>query len=707
MDAMTHSSAGRDDETGSGRPSDAFARSGPQQGGPDWGWFTKVKPPEEDHGTAGGPQDGHGAPGRAPAAIRPVGGAADRGRVQHSAPARDEGRGSHFGGSPARDEGRPSSAGHGGAGRFDDPGEDLWGRRPGHPGHHDTPAHRTDPGDRRGDHGRPADRYDAPADLYDAPPDRYEPPAGRYGTPADRYEPPFDRRQPPADRYEPPVERFGRSEPSGRWGGHDDGQEPSYEPGGRSGGAGGGAEPAGGTSSLFERGLRPPPQRHGGPPPQAGPAGAVGAAGAGAPAGSWFGSLPTVPEAPAPSCSRAPQPPAPPAEVPEPTGTGSFGSDASASPDAILIRRTMRVIEPVSDKTTSYFYALLFLQHPHLRELFPAAMDTQRDRLFRALLTAAKYVDDAETLSTYLANLGRGHRKYGTRPEHYPAVGECLIGALTRYASEIWNDEVEAAWVRAYTQISQIMIDAAAEDESVAPAWWQAEIVAHERRTNNIAVISVRPDQPYPFLAGQYASLEVPWWPRVWRHYSFAAAPRADGLLSFHVKAVPAGWVSSALVNRARTGDVIRIGPPAGSMTVDHASDDGLLCLGGGTGIAPIKALVEDVAEHGRRRPVDVFYAARSGHDLYDLDTMQEMAARHSWLSLRPVVSDAIAPGEGLVAGHLPDIVTSMGPWPAYDAYLSGPPGMIRSSVSALLGTGMPGYRIRHDSLEELVSARD
>jgi len=104
---------------------------------------------------------------------------------------------------------------------------------------------------------------------------------------------------------------------------------------------------------------------------------------------------------------------------------------------------------------------------------------------------------------------------------------------------------------------------------------------------------------------------------------------------------------------------------------------------------------------------VDVFYAARSGHDLYDLDTMLELEQRHSWLQVRPVVSHTPAGEAGLVAGHLPDIVTRFGPWPAYDAYLSGPPGMIRSSVDALLGIGMPNYRIRHDSLEELVSARD
>ncbi|MDX3215448.1 globin domain-containing protein [Streptomyces sp. ME02-6991-2B] len=374
------------------------------------------------------------------------------------------------------------------------------------------------------------------------------------------------------------------------------------------------------------------------------------------------------------------------------------------SADAHLIRRTMEEVAPVADKTASYFYALLFIRHPELRELFPVAMDVQRDRLLKALFTAAERLDDPETLGEYLSHLGRGHRKYGTLPEHYPAVGECLIGALTRYASAVWNDEVEAAWVRAYTVISQIMIDAAAADEEHAPPWWRAEVVSHEPRTSDIAVISVRPEQPYPFLAGQYTTLETPWWPRVWRHYSFACAPRPDGLLVFHVKAVPAGWVSGALVHRARPGDVLRLGPPGGSMVVDHSSDSGLLCVGGGTGIAPIKALVEDVAEHGHRRAVDVFYGARSDHDLYDLDTLLRLAERHTWLNVRPVVSH----GRGDVGLHgpLPEVVRQYGPWPEYDAYLSGPPGMVRSGVDTLVRGGMPSRRIRHDLIEEPVAAR-
>ncbi|WP_181765698.1 globin domain-containing protein [Streptomyces albidus (ex Kaewkla and Franco 2022)] len=378
------------------------------------------------------------------------------------------------------------------------------------------------------------------------------------------------------------------------------------------------------------------------------------------------------------------------------------------SRDGMLIRRTMEEVEPYADAATAYFYALLFVQHPQLRELFPASMDTQRDRLFRALLTAVRLADDPDVLTRYLSGLGRGHRKYGTAPEHYPAVGECLLGALSQYAPESWNDETEEAWVRAYTLISQTMIDAAAEDEQHSPPWWNAQIVSHELRTPQIAVITLRPDQPYPFLAGQYTSVETPWWPRVWRHYSFASSPRSDGLLTFHVKAVPTGWVSSALVNRARPGDVVRLGPPAGSMTVDHATDSGLLCVGGGTGIAPIKALVEDVAQHGRRRPMEVFYGARSDHDLYDLETMLRLEQQHGWLAVRPVVADGPAPASpNAFAGQLPDAVRRYGPWSRYDGYLSGPPGMIRNGVDALVDSGVPAHRIRHDAVAELMASGD
>ncbi|KOV39126.1 flavohemoprotein [Streptomyces sp. XY431] len=378
--------------------------------------------------------------------------------------------------------------------------------------------------------------------------------------------------------------------------------------------------------------------------------------------------------------------------------------------DIELIRTSLAVVEPVADRATAHFYALIFLTHPEIRALFPAAMDVQRDRLFRALLTAARSAGDPEGLRAHLGALGRGHRRYGTLTGHYGPVGECLVAALAKYAGSRWNAETELAWRRVYRLVSSIMIEAAEEAARTSPPCWQGEVVAHERRTPDVAVLTVRPDQAYPYRAGQYTSLETPWWPRVWRHFSFASAPRPDGLLTFHVKAVQAGWVSNALVHRAAPGDVLRLGPAVGGMTLDDADDGDLLLVGGGTGIAPLRALVEEVAERGAGgRSVEVFHGARTPAELYELAALRELADRQHWLTVRAVLSGpgagtAEAAAAGLLAGELPEAVARFGPWTGRTAYLSGPPAMVRRTSGVLLRAGLPAERIRHDLVGDLAA---
>ncbi|MDH6134737.1 NAD(P)H-flavin reductase/hemoglobin-like flavoprotein [Kitasatospora sp. MAA4] len=390
----------------------------------------------------------------------------------------------------------------------------------------------------------------------------------------------------------------------------------------------------------------------------------------------------------------------------EPSAAPAPGQAAAEPPtarDVELIRASLAAVEPVADRATAHFYALIFARHPEVRALFPAAMDVQRDRLFRALLMAARSADDPAGLTEYLSRLGRGHRKYGTLAGHYGVVGECLVAALEKYCGGRWDAEIERAWRRAYGLISTIMIDAAEGAARHSPPWWQAEVVSHQQRGRDIAVITVRPDQPYPYRAGQHATLETPWWPRVWRHFSFATAPRPDGLLTFHVKAVPAGWVSNALVRRAAPGDVLRLGPAGGSMVADHADPAHLLCLGGGTGIAPIGAMVEEVAEHGPAgRRMEVFYGARQAGELYELESLLRLAHRHPWLSVRPVVSEErVRPGAAL-SGLLTDVVAQLGPWDGHHAFLSGPAAMVRRGAGMLTRSGVRPEHIRHDLVGDL-----
>ena len=432
---------------------------------------------------------------------------------------------------------------------------------------------------------------------------------------------------------------------------------------------------------------------------------------------------PFAPASPPPVAQPADQPVAQPADQPPAVPAGSAGAPFPPLPpllspqtavaviplaarakktesDLVLVRRTLAAVEPVADRAVAHFYAVLFVGSPELRSLFPASMDLQRDRLFRALLAAARVADDPVALAELLEPLARGHRKYGVRNEHYAPVGAALIAALARFGGAGWDRHAEAAWGRVYGAISQLMIAATERDAVVSPPWWQAEVVEVAPLTAEIAQVTVRTDHPYLYRAGQYAALEVPLWPRVWRPYSLANAPRADGLLTFQVKAVPAGWVSNALVRRTRPGDLLRLGPPAGRMVLRPGSTGPLLMVGGGTGIAPILALVQELADRpqGQRPPVEVFYGARRGSDLYALGTLTELAQRHSWLSVRTTVLED--PGPGL-RGALPDVVAGQGPWEDHQAYLSGPPAMVRRGVRALYAVGIAEDRILHDLGEE------
>ncbi|WSZ86896.1 FAD-binding oxidoreductase [Streptomyces sp. NBC_00859] len=360
------------------------------------------------------------------------------------------------------------------------------------------------------------------------------------------------------------------------------------------------------------------------------------------------------------------------------------------------MRASLEVVEPQIADVTVYFYAILFARYPAVRELFPANMDAQRDRLLRALLRIVELVDDPENLTRFCSHLGRDHRKFGTQSAHYPAVGECLLDALARFAGPAWNEELAGAWGRAYTAAANIMAGAAEQDAQRCPAVWEARVTRHVLHPSGIAEITVRPDQPYGYTAGQYLSLESPWWPREWRHYSPANAPRADSSMTFHIRAVQDGRVSQALVHHTAVGDRLRLGPPQGDMAIDPASRDDVLCVAGGTGLAPIRALIEEVSRQGMsdRRSVDLFVGARTAEELYGLDDMLRMSQRLPWLTVRAAVSEENIVGR---TGSLPQVLAEFGPWDRHEAYLSGPQQMIAASADVLLRRGLPPAKLHYD----------
>jgi NAD(P)H-flavin reductase/hemoglobin-like flavoprotein len=364
-----------------------------------------------------------------------------------------------------------------------------------------------------------------------------------------------------------------------------------------------------------------------------------------------------------------------------------------------LLDESLRLVDDRTDLVVNYFYAAMFVEAPQLRSLFPAAMDVQRDRLFHALTNAVRSLSDPARFRPMLAQLGRDHRKYGVRAEHYDILGRALRTSLRKHLEDYWVPELEQAWIDAYDVMAQVMQEGAREAAAVTPAWWNGEIVAHERRCDDLAVVLVRTDRPYDYEPGQYASIETPYRPRSWRTYSMATAPSPDGLLEFHVRALSYGWVSGPLVWRAQVGDQIRMGAPMGEMRVDQHSRRDVLCIAGGTGLAPIKAIIDGMSRWNTARNVTLFFGARRTEDLYDMSALHRLAGVNRWLTVVPVVSED--PSFNGEQGLLPEAVARRGTWTDHDVLVCGSPAMTRATVNRLSSLGIPADRMSYDVVSD------
>jgi len=362
--------------------------------------------------------------------------------------------------------------------------------------------------------------------------------------------------------------------------------------------------------------------------------------------------------------------------------------------DVVRLRESFARVAMHGDEFPLFFYSDLFIKHPGVRELFPVSMAAQRDHLVDALVKIVSQVDNVDDLTAFLEGLGRDHRRFGAVAEHYDAMGASLLATLEHFSGPDWTPELAADWKAAYELIGSVMTAAAREDEQqLRPSWWRGTVVAHERRTFDVSVLFVRPEPRMDYLPGQSVAIESPSRPKLWRYYSMANAPRRDGLLEFHIRLIDGGAVSMALTSGTIADTELRLGPPVGALTLTQpVSGQDLLLVAGSTGLAPLKAILDQVAALPQPPKVHLFFGARTADGLYDLDSLEKMAAQHSWLTITPAVSaDAKFAGE---TGSLPDVVARHGDWSGHDAYLAGPTEMVRETVARLASAGMAQEQI-------------
>jgi NAD(P)H-flavin reductase/hemoglobin-like flavoprotein len=369
-----------------------------------------------------------------------------------------------------------------------------------------------------------------------------------------------------------------------------------------------------------------------------------------------------------------------------PDGATGWGEDGL---DAERLRESWARVTLHGVQVPQFFYARLFLAYPQLRELFPVSMATQSDRLVAVLGLIVSNVDDVATIGPAIERLGRDHRRFAVRPEHYPLICEALLATLAQFLGDEWTDDLAADWNDAYTIVATVMAGAAAAQDGITPPWWEAEVVGHQRRGFDIAILRLRPHQAHPFRVGQSIPIETPLRPRLWRPFSPANAPRADGTIELHVKAVPGGQVSNALVNGVVPGDGLRLGAPAGrGLTLDDDAGRDLLLLAGGTGLAPLKAIVEELAAHDRPRRVALFAGARTAADFYQLDELDHLRRQLPWLTVTPVLShDPYHDGR---RGNVTETALNQGGWENREVYVCGPDLMVEDALTRLVAAGVP-----------------
>ncbi|GAA2468607.1 hypothetical protein Ahu01nite_002300 [Winogradskya humida] len=341
--------------------------------------------------------------------------------------------------------------------------------------------------------------------------------------------------------------------------------------------------------------------------------------------------------------------------------------------------------------------AALVQAQPTLFATLPGGPAAQVEQLAEGLTWLVHHVDQPPLLVAGFGRLGMALAESGVVPQQLQLAGAALAEAMRAGMAgnglrQDFDQAWRSTWQHAYEWVAHGMSASRYE-----PMIWTAVVVSHELRRHDLAVIRLRPYLPMPYRAGQYARVEVPEVPDVWRPYSLAGSPRRDNVVELHVRAKTVDGVSGSLVYRTRVGDTVRIARAEGSMSVPRNGRD-LLLIGGDTGVAPLKALLTELAVTGDPRSAVLFWGVRTLAELYDIEEIAAIAAAAKRATVIPVVSEGEA--GPYASGLVTDAIAYYGEWSGHEVYLAGPPLMLTATTAALHQLGVDPAQIHHDSPE-------
>lgn len=204
------------------------------------------------------------------------------------------------------------------------------------------------------------------------------------------------------------------------------------------------------------------------------------------------------------------------------------------------------------------------------------------------------------------------------------------------------------------------------------------------------------------FKAGQFVQFEVPPYALtdepVYRAYSIASDPARQDAIELEIRLVPNGICTTYVHRHLKVGDAVTLNGPYGNFCL-HAGEREIILIAGGSGMAPIKALLHQMNAERNPRRTRYYFGARSRRDLFLTDLMRSFERTLPDFRFVPALS-VPAPGDAWTGetGLITDVVARHVAAPSQvEAYLCGSPGMIDACVKVLKGKGLTDERIFYD----------
>jgi ferredoxin-NAD(P)+ reductase (naphthalene dioxygenase ferredoxin-specific) len=208
-----------------------------------------------------------------------------------------------------------------------------------------------------------------------------------------------------------------------------------------------------------------------------------------------------------------------------------------------------------------------------------------------------------------------------------------------------------------------------------------AEVAAltHDIKRVRLAIES---GGPFTFSAGQYASLRFAGLPP--RDYSMANRPD-EAVLEFHIRRMGPGSASAYVAEKLAPGEDVIVEGPYGSSWLRDKHAGPIVAVAGGSGLAPVKAIVETALALGLRQPIHLYFGARSERDIYLETHFRSLAERHGNLRYTPVLSQPSGKTSRRVGLVHEVVAADLAELDGAKAYLAGPPAMVEAATTLLV----------------------